>query len=450
MELEARFASCPPALPAQSQTLIVLRAALEALNPNPTNAQCSDLEEQIAALEASQPYSPITFPGDEDQPGRCFPRVLNALVMAINRPAASIFDTDVVPGATGSAGASAFFSMAGLNAADEERGPGATHGLQSYLSRPRPGSATFRVDMLSLLRKARAADPMRGQEAAALQNGVVVPGQPQVDSDFNVWVSGRYVDFDNNTTDADLSGRVGWISVGASYRLAPKAEVGVIGRYRSGAVSSQAVPAKLDADMYGGGIYAVLPIFSELRLRAGALYERGDNHINIQRTFGTFDTDHWTFEALLDKRFSFDNVWLEPEAGLLYMHIDRSNYATSCPILPGACGQQTGAGTVELGRATYGARFGIAIASATGEFRSIEPFASVKGIWEFENEGDLEIGSLRVVAGTYEAPTHGVDLGAGLNVAFSSGAVLALGANYFVYDNDLEGWYLSGGLGVPF
>jgi len=195
VELEARFASCPPALPAQSQTLIVLRAALEALNPNPTNAQCSDLEEQIAALEASQPYSPITFPGDEDQPGRCFPRVLNALVMAINRPAASIFDTDVVPGATGSAGASAFFSMAGLNAADEERGPGATHGLQSYLSRPRPGSATFRVDMLSLLRKARAADPMRGQEAAALQNGVVVPGQPQVDSDFNVWVSGRYVDF---------------------------------------------------------------------------------------------------------------------------------------------------------------------------------------------------------------------------------------------------------------
>ncbi len=66
-------------------------------------------------------------------------------------------------------------------------------------------------------------------------------------------------------------------------------------------------------------------------MRAGFLYETGDNEISIQRdTDNNFDSDLLTIEILLDKRVNFRRFWVEPSLGFLYNEAERQGYSQSC------------------------------------------------------------------------------------------------------------------------
>lgn len=252
----------------------------------------------------------------------------------------------------------------------------------------------------------------------------------------NAWASGRYVDFDDGQINADRSGDLWWITSGLSYRVNERATLGAFGRFKQGEVSSTALQSTLDSNFYGGGAFATLTVLGGARVMLGGLFEHGDNDIVIQSARSSFDTDQWTLEGRLDKRFTRGRHWVEPQVNIRYTAVDREGFTDSA-------GNVIASSDLNLGRLTYGPNFGTTITKPNGT--EIRPFARINGIWDFENEGDFTLST----AAVFLSADAGLNLGSGVEVNFASGMALRLSGDWYTYDTALNAWSVQGGISAP-
>jgi len=287
----------------------------------------------------------------------------------------------------------------------------------------------FRMDLQQMLANGAKDD------ALGLGAGRSKAGGQAYDSPFNAWVSGRYVDFDDDQRTADRDGHLWWLTVGSSYALSETSKIGAFGRYREGQVDSTALQADLESQFYGGGLFAILGLPMDSRLLVSGLYEHGDSDITIAGAKGDFDSDQWTFEARIDKRFQLNRYWVEPRVNLLYTNEDNDNFTDSA-------GNAIQGQELELGRLTYGPTIGTTIAGS-GAVASVSPQAHIRGIWDFQNDGSFTT-STGAVFSTSET---GLNLGGGLDVTLVNGLLVTFGGDWFTYDTELQGWSLRGGIG---
>lgn len=288
-------------------------------------------------------------------------------------------------------------------------------------------SLRFSLDLRSIAAKAAQKKKAAGYDT--------MTGEPAYHSRWNSWVTGRYVSFDDGNDTADRDGHLWWVSSGISYRVGEHTTVGVFSRIRMGEVRSSALLAALDSDFYGGGAYVATRLAMGLGLTAAVLYEDGDNDISIQDQKGSFDSDQWTVEGRIDKRFERGRHWFEPGVNLLYTRVDRDGYTDSV-------GDVVAGSELELGRLTYGPKFGTTIQGRNGE---IKPFMHVQGVWDFVNEGDFQLAAGAVLS---DADTA-LNLGGGVEFAFRNGALLTLGGDWFGFDDALDAWSVKGSADIP-
>lgn len=254
---------------------------------------------------------------------------------------------------------------------------------------------------------------------------------------FNAWVSGKYVDFDDDQQNADRSGNLWWVTSGMSYRVGERTTLGAFGRVRQGEVDSVAQQASLDSDFYGGGLFGVFTTEGGARLLLSGLYETSDSDISIQGLTGSFDADQWTVEAIVDKRFTMGSSWIEPSAKVFYTEADRGGYVDSG-------GNQIAGSSLTLGRFTAGPKVGTTITGRGKHIAEIRPFAKLAGVWDFESEGDFSLSTGAVFA----TSDSGLNVGGGVEVEFVRGTTLTLAGDWFGTNTELEGWSLTGGLGT--
>lgn len=287
----------------------------------------------------------------------------------------------------------------------------------------------FSIDMNSLIANARREEAIRLGRADYKGEDYVPP------SPWNFWTSGRYVDFDDGTTGADRDGHLWWLTSGVSYQLSQTTTIGAFSRVRQGEVDSVSLNANLDSDFYGGGAFIAATSGSGMRLLAGALYEMGDNDINITGAAGSFDTDQVTLEARLDQRFAVGDHWIEPAVKVLYAHMSRDSYTDSTgTVVPGS--------DLDLGRVTFGPTIGTTWQSGS---TLIKPFARINGVWDFENEGDFTLSTGTVVSSADTA----INLGGGVEVALTNGVAIKLAGDWYNFDSDFDAWSVTGGVGMP-
>lgn len=287
----------------------------------------------------------------------------------------------------------------------------------------------FHFDLNAMMRARAEAEKASLAADGRSYNDVAPPPS----SRFNIWASGRYVDFDDGQTNADRSGDLWWITSGASYRVTERTTLGVFGRYKEGQVGSTALQSTLESDFYGGGVFAIMNLLQGARLLLGGLYEHGDNDIDIQGARGAFDTEQWTVEGRIDKRFTYGHYWVEPQVNVRYTSMDREAFTdTAGTLITGS--------DLRLGRLTYGPTLGTTITYADGT--ELKPVVRVNGIWDFENEGDFTLST----AAVFSSAETGLNLGGGFEMIFVNGMVLNLSGDWYTYDGELDAWSVQGGI----
>ncbi len=285
----------------------------------------------------------------------------------------------------------------------------------------------FSLNMRALMAKAYAKEP------AAY--GGMKDGGAVYRSRWNTWVAGRYVDYDDDRTNADRDGHLWWVTSGMSYQVNERTVIGGFSRIRQGEVDSTALNAKLDSDFYGGGAFVATRLGNGMRMLGAILYESGDSDITIAGARGSFDSSQWTIEGQIDQRIAFGRGWVQPAVELLYTNMGRDAFTDST-------GTRVNSSDLELGRLTFGPTVGTTIQKQRA---AIKPFGRIHGVWDFVNDGDFTLSTGAVISNADAA----VNLGGGVEVAFENGVVVTAAGDWFAFDDDLDGWALTGGLGMP-
>ena len=300
-------------------------------------------------------------------------------------------------------------------------------GLAVLGDRRASDSFQFSFDLKSMMAKPNAND---ASGFDGMGNGEAAYHGP-----WNGWVSGRYIDFDDDDVGADRDGHQWSVVSGISYLSAGGASFGAFARVREGEVDSNALNAKLDSDFYGGGAFVSAPLAGGVNLTGAALYETGDNDISIQGATGSFDSDQWTLEGRIDKRIVRGRYWIVPALGLLYTNVDRDSYTDST-------GAFVAGSELELGRFTYGPKIGTTIQRQNAQ---VKPFMRINGVWDFVNEGDYLVAGGAVISDASTA----INLGGGVEVAFLGGMVLSVGGDWYGFEDDLDSWSVTGAAALP-
>ena len=293
----------------------------------------------------------------------------------------------------------------------------------------------FSFDLNAMMRARTGA-----AEASAASLGIheagLADGASPVPPRFNVWASGRYVDFDDDSSNADRSGDLWWVMSGVSYRVNERITVGAFGRVKTGEVESRALNSALESDFFGGGAFAALNVPGGARVMLGGLYEHGDNDIVIESARGTFNTDEWSLEGRVDRRFTHGRHWIEPQVRIRYTVVERQGFTDSV-------GNPIPSNDLSLGRLTFGPTIGTTIARPDGT--EIKPFARINGIWDFENEGDITLSTGAV----FSSADTGLNLGSGVEMTFVNGTSVRVSGDWYTYEGSLEVWSVQGGVGAP-
>jgi len=298
-------------------------------------------------------------------------------------------------------------------------------------------SLSFFLDMQQLLARQRGKEHATldalGYNAPKHGDGSYGPGPAT--SRWNIWATGRYTDFDDDSAGADRDGDLWSITSGLSYALDERTTVGAFTRMRQGDVSSIGLKATLDSDFFGGGVFFATTLPIGVRVMGAGLFEGGDNDIVISGDSGAFDTDQWTLETRIDKRFSQGRNWIEPAIGLLYSDISRGGYTDSSGTL--VSGSDT-----TLGRLTFGPTIGTTIERGGA---SLKPFARISGVWDFENYDDFTLSNGTTVSNAEIA----VNLAGGLEIDFANGVTMSASGDWSGFNDGLDALAITGSIGMP-
>ena len=173
-------------------------------------------------------------------------------------------------------------------------------------------------------------------------------------------------------------------------------------------------------------------IYFDLR----AAWGRSTNDLTLDTVTGGFDTSRWLVKGTLSGNWVQDAWRFTPSAELAYVTENEDAFTNSAgTFVPGQ--------DVSLGRLQFGPEVGYRLAHTADTF--IEPFAAIKGVWDFDNPNVAIIDGFAVGPGDFWGRLEG-----GLNVVTTDGwLVRGLASWDGVGSSDYSGYTLQGIVNVP-
>ncbi|MTD95341.1 autotransporter domain-containing protein [Hyphomicrobium sp. xq] len=255
-------------------------------------------------------------------------------------------------------------------------------------------------------------------------------------SPWDIWVEGRYSHFDDDAGNLDRNGHVGVLYVGGDYRVAQNVIVGALMQFDWSKDDSSVLASKVDGNGWMIGPYLSAEVHENVYFDLRASWGRSDNDLTLGTTTGAFDTWRWLVKGALAGNWVHDAWRFTPSAELAYVTESQDAFTNSAgTFVPGQ--------DVSLGRLQFGPEFGYRFAHTAGTF--IEPFAAIKGVWDFDNPNVAIIDGFVVGPGDFWGRLEG-----GLNVMTTSGwLVRGLASWDGVGSDDYNGYTLQGIVNVP-
>ena len=267
-------------------------------------------------------------------------------------------------------------------------------------------------------------------------DGGALPLAFEAASPWDIWVEGRYSAFDDDNGNLDRDGHIGVLYFGGDYRVAQNLIVGVLAQFDWAKDNSGVLASKADGNGWMVGPYLSARVHENIYFDLRAAWGRSSNDLDLAGVAGGFDTSRWLVKGALAGNW-YHAAWrFTPSAELAYMTESADGYID----LAGAfvAGQD-----VSLGRLQFGPEIGYRFTQTADIF--IEPFAALKGVWDFDNPNVAIIDGFVVGPGDFWGRLEG-----GLNVMTSGGTYVRGFASWDgVGASDYSGYTLQGTINVP-
>lgn len=298
------------------------------------------------------------------------------------------------------------------NRIDGTEGGSTLPGAFSYTAGDGPANSLRFQQSLSALRL----------QAARAAGGIAPP------SPWDIWMAGRFSAFD---IDGGHEGHVGLLSFGGDYRVSDRLLVGMMAEFDWAKEDNATLDSSVDGNGWMAGPYLSARIHDAIFFDLRAAWGQSSNSLNAGGATGEFDTDRWLVKGTVSGNWTNGGWRFTPSADLAYMSERAGAFTDSTyTVIP--------AQEVSLGRLQIGPEIGYRFGDASGV--SVEPFAAVKGVWDFHDDSAALTGDSQ----WWGRLQGGINLqsAGGLRV---SGLVSwdGLGAK------GREGYSIRGSLGVP-
>jgi outer membrane autotransporter protein len=255
-------------------------------------------------------------------------------------------------------------------------------------------------------------------------------------SPWDIWVEGRYSAFDDDSGHLDRDGYVGLLYLGGDSRVAHNLIVGALVQFDWAKDDSSVLASKVDGNGWMIGPYMSAQVHENIFFDLRAAWGRSNNDLTLGTTTGGFDTSRWLVKGALAGNWVSDAWRFTPSAELAYVEESQDAFTNSAgTFVPGQ--------DVSLGRLQFGPEFGYRFAHTADTF--IEPFAAIKGVWDFDNPNVAIIDGFVVGPGDFWGRLEG-----GLNVMTAGGTYVRGWASWDgVGASDYSGYTLQGTVNVP-
>ena len=294
----------------------------------------------------------------------------------------------------------------------------------------------FSNSLSKMRRDAANAQMSKERMALGAGDGSSLPLAYETTSPWDIWVEGRYSAFNDDAANLGRDGHVGVLYVGGDYRVTENMIVGALVQFDWAKDDSGVLASKVDGNGWMIGPYLSAQIHDNIYFDLRAAWGRSSNDLDLAGVTGGFDTSRWLVKGSLAGSW-YHAAWrFTPSAELAYVEESADAFTNSAgTLVPGQ--------DVHLGRLEFGPEFGYRFAHTADTF--IEPFAAIKGVWDFDNPNVAIIDGFVVGPGDFWARLEG-----GLNVMTAGGTYVRGSASWDgVGASDYSGYTLQGTVNVP-
>lgn len=315
--------------------------------------------------------------------------------------------------------------------------------IEVFMQRRLDNLLTYGPDRARLLRR---LDEDRGG-AVSMKDGGLKDGPVSsytTRTGIDLWIEAQGSVFDDEDDVLDREGDFRVVYVGVDKVVTTGVLVGFLAQFDwsdEDFTDADGNTGDIDGTGWMVGPYAAVRLSEHLMLNGRFAYGQSENDISLtEELFGTrtgdFDTDRWIATAELTGLWHIDGMRFSPSVGVEYGNEDQDSFVNSF-------GETVASNDVELGRVTFGTEIGTKIMHADGS--SIEPHASIEGIWTFEGDEDVVIDGVATGVDEFRGKAE-----AGVILRSADGYALRAAASYDgLGDDDYEAWGGSVWFNIP-
>lgn len=294
----------------------------------------------------------------------------------------------------------------------------------------------FRSSLSSMREAAREAQIQRDRMALGAGDGGALPLAFEANPAWDIWVEGRFSGFDDEAANLGRDGHVGLLFVGTDYRITPDLIVGGLVQWDWSKDDVSALNTYVTGTGWMLGPYVSARVHENLYVDLRAAWGSSWNDLDTAGASASFDTTRWLIKGTVSGNWQWDQWRVTPSAELAYVEERQKAFTNSASVF--IAGQD-----VSLGRLQFGPEVGYRFAHTTQLL--IEPFAAIKGVWDWDNPNVQIIDGFVVGPGDFWGRLEG-----GLNVLSLDGMVIrGLVSWDGVGSGDYSGYTFQGIANVP-
>ncbi len=233
---------------------------------------------------------------------------------------------------------------------------------------------------------------------------------PRHQQKWNAWIKGNWIYYDGDGSSFD--GYTIDVLAGFDYKVDNSVVIGLLGGYGNTDFNTVTGGTKgaFEADGYTVGPYIGVKLSDNVQFDALAAYTYSDYDNRVGVTMGDFIAHRVTVGAQLKGRWEQDNFFIEPGVRVLYAEEDQDAYTDSTGVRQSSL-------TIKAGRVSVGPKIGYTHTTEDGE--TIRPWVSVRGEYDFSNQGNVpssglpdldDLLSARVSAGVDATTKDGLNI----------------------------------------
>ena len=193
---------------------------------------------------------------------------------------------------------------------------------------------------------------------------------------WNVWVDGTHTDIKDSHPVSGYQGPQNSVIAAADYQFTDRIIAGLLFNYNDSDVRNLFQPGSSTTETHGVGPYVGVVLTDKLVFDALLLANWTDNFGKDATDIARYDSDGWIASANLTGYWYFDNLRFSPGVGVSLTSTEDDPYVDTS-------GAAFSALTTRTGTANVAAILGYTI--TLDDARSIEPFVTLEGEWEFKN-----------------------------------------------------------------